>query len=74
MILLSNKNDLVGYTIDWTIGIDFKKYWRYCSENNIMTDFTEIPADTIIWKVQKGDYLDSVREKKIIGEFRLLKK
>lgn len=74
MILESNKNDLKGFAIDWTIGIDFKKNWRFCSANNIMTDFDNLPSDTIIWKVQKGDNFDSLSKKKIIGEFILVKK
>lgn len=74
MILISNENDLSGFTIKWTIGIDSKKYWRFCSSNNIMTDFDELPRDTIIWQIQKGNHLDSVSLKEIIGEFKLVKK
>jgi hypothetical protein len=74
MILQSNKNDLLEFTIKWTIGIDSKKYWRFCSANNIITDFSEIPNDTIIWKVQWGSHLDSLSEKNVVGEFKLVKK
>lgn len=74
MILKSDKEDLKGFTVYWTIGIDFNKYWRFCSANNIMTDFKDLPRDTIIWEVQKGYYLDSLSKKEVIGKFMLVKK
>ncbi|MEP6675845.1 MAG: hypothetical protein ABJA78_11840 [Ferruginibacter sp.] len=74
MILESEKDDLKGFTIDWTIGISADKYWRFCNANTIISDFDAIPKDTIAWKVQKGDHLDSLSVKKIIGDFLLVKK
>ena len=73
MILETDKEDLKGFAITWTIGTSFNKSWRLCSDNSIMTDFKEEPTDTIIWEVQRGSFLDSVSKKEIIGKFMLLK-
>jgi hypothetical protein len=58
----------------WSIGIDFALNMRTSGETSLISDFKALPADTIMYKVQKGSELSDNYEKIIIGEFVVIKK
>lgn len=69
----TEENDLMGLDFDWTIGVD-KSALRKSSKNSLIADFKYMPHDTIEYKVQKGNNLNSTCKKEIIGIFILIKK
>jgi hypothetical protein len=74
LILEVSPNDVVNHSKKWLIGVDFKKNFRSCGDDCIMTDFDYLPSDTIDWDVQKGFYLNKESEHIIIGKFQMIKK
>jgi hypothetical protein len=75
LIVESNEEDIKNIDFEWTIGIDSKKYMRRSSKSDLISDFINIPNDTIIFKVQKGRQLKGdVPKENIIGVLEILKK
>ena len=75
LIILTKNEIKEGYNQRWTIGIDADRYIRLCGKKCLITDFDSLPMnEKETWKVQAGWKLNPEAEKKIIGEFTLIKK
>lgn len=73
LMINSTEKDLVGVCFDWSIGVDFDMYLRSCSKDGLMGDFKELPNDTLVYLIQKGQTkLSGTPE--IIGKLILVKK
>ena len=57
----------------WSIGVDFNQSIRKSGEASLIGDFSKLPLDTIIYKVQDGTELSKNYKKVIIGNFVLIK-
>lgn len=68
------EQDIAGVDFDWSIGIDFEKNMRSSGKNSLIGDFNQMPTDSIVYKVQKGNELSDNYEKLIIGELILIRK
>lgn len=62
------------YSFTWSIGTDFKRYFRSCGYTCLITDFDSLPKEIESWKIQQGRDLYDGAPHKIIGEFTLYKK
>lgn len=62
------------YTFTWTIGTSFKRNFRSCGNNCLMTEFDSLPNIIESWNIQEGRDLYEGATHKIIGELTLYKK
>ena len=75
LVIETNEENLKGYDKTWSIGLDAERYIRTCDKNCLMSDFDSLPtADKEVWQVQAGNSFNPETEKKIIGNFELIKK
>lgn len=73
LMINSTEKDLAGVCFEWSIGVDFDMYLRSCSKDGLMGDFKELPSDTLVYLIQKGQTkLSGTPE--IIGKLILIKK
>ncbi len=72
MYIETYEEDVKGEELFWSIGTDAYHYFRKASKSCLMSDFQEMPTDSVlIWQVQKGTGLNDDPDKIILGEVSL---
>jgi hypothetical protein len=71
--LIAKKENFEDYDFGWTIGDQFRNSFRSSSDYSILLDANNIPPDTLIFKVVKGEVLKNSHNI-VIGKFVLIEK